>query len=125
CLALHMRDVVIIKATHHMNNGVDLADGGEELVAQALAFGGAANEPGDIDERNARWNYLLRFPERRQLAKPRIRHGDLAHIWLDSAERIIGGLRRRSLRKGIEERRLADIRQADDAALESHGEFSR
>ena len=52
--------------------------------------------------------------------KPRVRHGDLADVRLDGAERIVRRLRRRGLRQRIEQRRLADVRQADDAAFESH-----
>ena len=49
-LALDMGDVVVLEAAHHMHDGVDLADGGEELVAEPLAFRGAAHQAGDIDE---------------------------------------------------------------------------
>ena len=56
----------------------------------------------------------------RQLIEPRVGHGDVADIGLDGAEGIIRGLRRRGLRERVEEGRLADVRQADDAAFESH-----
>ena len=36
--ALDMGDVVILEAAQHMDDGVDLADVGEELVAQAFAL---------------------------------------------------------------------------------------
>ena len=52
----------------------------------------------------------------REHVEPRIGHRDLADIRLDGAERIVRRLRRRRLRQRVEERRLADIRQADDAA---------
>ena len=55
------------------------------------------------------------------VSQPRIRHRHLADIRLDGAERIIRRLRRRRFGQRIEERRLADIRQADDAAFEAHG----
>ena len=55
------------------------------------------------------------------VVEPRIGHADIADIGLDGAERIIRRLRRRRLRQRVEERRLADIRQADDAAFEAHG----
>ena len=118
-----MGDVAVLEAAHHVHDGVDLADGGEELVAEPLALGGAAHQAGDIDEDDARRNDLGRLAERRQPVQPRIRHRDLADIGLDGAERIIGGLRRRRLGQRVEERRLADIRQADDAAFKSHGIF--
>ena len=42
--------VGILEAAQHMGDGVDLADVPEELVAQALALGGALHQAGDIDE---------------------------------------------------------------------------
>ena len=56
-----------------------------------------------------------------QHVEPRVGHRDVADIRLDRAERIVRRLRGRGLRQRIEERRLADIRQADDAAFEAHG----
>ncbi len=120
-LALDMGDVAVLEAAHHMHDGVDLADGGEELVAEPLAFRGAAHQAGDVDEGDAGRNDLLRLAQHREFVQARIGHRDLADIRLDGAERIIRRLRRRRLRERIEERRLADIRQADDAAFESHG----
>ena len=52
-LALDMGDVGVLEAAHHMGDGVDLADVGEELVAEPLALGGAAHEAGDVDEGRA------------------------------------------------------------------------
>ena len=58
----------------------------------------------------------------RRASQTRIRHGHVADIGLDRAERIIRRLRRRSLGQGVEQRRLADIGQPDDAAFETHEE---
>ena len=57
----------------------------------------------------------------RDLVEPRVGHGDAADVGLDRAERIVRRLRRRGLGQGIEKRRFADVRQADDAAAEAHG----
>ena len=48
--AFDMGDVGILEAAQHVDDGIDLADIGEELVAQALALAGAAHQPGDVDE---------------------------------------------------------------------------
>ena len=45
-----MRDVGILEAAQHVDDGVDLADIAEELVAQPLALRRAAHQAGDIDE---------------------------------------------------------------------------
>ena len=118
--ALDMGDVTILETAHHMGDGVDLADIGEELIAEAFALRGAAHEAGDIDEGEARRNDFRRSRDRGQRGEPRVGHGDLAHIRLDRAERVVRRLRRRGLRQRVEERRFADIRQADDAAFEAH-----
>ena len=81
---------------------------------------GAAHQAGDVDEGEPRRHDLDRLGELRQRVEPRIRHRDLADIRLDGAERIVRRLRRRGLGQRVEERRLADIRQADDAAFEAH-----
>ena len=119
-LAFDMRDVAILEAAHHMGDGIDLADVGEELVAEALALRSAAHEAGDVDEGQARRNDLLRAGDLRQHVKARIGHAHVADIGLDGAERIVRRLRRRRLRQRIEERGLADIGKSDDATLETH-----
>ena len=119
--ALHVRNVGILEAAHHMRDGVDLTDIGKKLIAEPLAFRGAAHQPRDIDEGQPRRNDLGRFGKLGERLEPRIGHRDFADIRLDGAERIIGRLRRRRFGQRVEERRLADVRQADDAAFESHG----
>src|SRR5262249_19639874 len=81
---------------------------------------GAAHQAGDVDEGQSRRDDLRRFRDFGERVEPRIGDGDLADIRLDSAERIVGRLRRRGLRQRIEQRRLADIGQPDDTAFESH-----
>ena len=46
--ALDMGDVRVLEAAQHVQDRVDLADGAQELVAQPLALGGAADEAGDV-----------------------------------------------------------------------------
>ena len=48
--AIDMGDVAVLEAAKNVDDGVDFADVGEELVAEAFALGGAAYEAGDIDE---------------------------------------------------------------------------
>src|ERR1700743_3649511 len=103
-----------------MHHRVHFADIGEELVAEAFALGRAAHKARDINKRDARRNDLGRFGDGGQLLDTRIGHGHVADIRLDGAERIIRRLRRRGLRQRVEECRFADVRQADDAAFETH-----
>ena len=53
-LALDMGDVGILEAAHHMRDRVDFTDGGEELVAEAFALRGAADEARDVDRSEER-----------------------------------------------------------------------
>ena len=119
---LDMGDVAVLEAAHDMGDRVAFADIGEELVAEALAFRRAAHEARDIDEGQAGRDDLLRAGDPRQHREPRVRHRNVAHIGLDGAERIIGRLSGSRLRQSIEKRGFADIRQAHDAAFETHGE---
>ncbi len=41
-------------------------------------------------------------------------------VRLDGAEREVGGRGRGARGQGVEQRRLADVRQSDDAAVEAH-----
>ena len=118
---LDMGDVVVLEAAHDIGDGVHLADVAEELVAEAFALRRAAHEPGDVDEGQPGRQDLRRLADRCQLVEPLVRHADLADIGLDGAERIVGRLRRRRLRQRVEEGRLADVRQSDDAAFKAHG----
>ena len=116
-----MLDVVILEAAQHVDDGIDLADVGKELVAQAFALAGAFHQPRDVHEGELRGDDLGALADGGQLFQPFVRHGDLAHIGLDRAEGIVRGLRGLRLRESIEKRRLADIGQADDTAFETHG----
>ena len=118
--ARDMGDVVILEAAQHMHDGVAFADVGEELVAEALALRRAAHDARDVDEGDARRDDLRRARDGCERVEPRIGHGDVAHVRLDGAERIIRRLRRRRLGERVEEGRLADVRQPDNAHLQAH-----
>ena len=117
--ARDVHDVVVDEAAHDVRDRVGLADVGEELVAEALALRGAGDEARDVDELDDRRHDALGARDRRQRREPRVRHLDDADVRLDRAERIVlGG--DAGLGQRVEERRLADVRQADDAAFEAH-----
>ena len=119
--ALDMGDVVILEAAQHMHDRVDLADVGEELVAQPFALRGAAHQAGDVDEGDAGRDDLLRLGDRRDLVQPRIGHRDFAGVRLDGAERIVRGLRGGRPRQRVEQCRFADVGKPNDPAFEAHG----
>ena len=118
--ALDVHHVGVFETAQHIGDGVDFADVAEKLVAEAFALGGAAHEPGDVDERQPRRNRSSRARDLAQLVEARIGHADVTDVGLDGAKGIVGSLRRRRLRQRVEEGGLADVRQAHDAAFETH-----
>ena len=82
--------------------------------------GRAAHQPGDVDEFQLRRHDLGRFGKPCADREPFVRHRDAADIRLDRAKWIVRRLGRRSRGQRVEQGRLADIRQPDDAAAEPH-----
>ena len=116
---LDVGDVGILEAAQDVDDRVHLADVAEELVAQALAPAGAAHQAGDVDELQLRRHQLGRFGQHGAAVEPLVGDGDPADVRLDGAEGIVGRFGRRGRGQRVEEGRLADVRQADDAALEA------
>ena len=115
-LARDVHHFRVLEAAHHVGDGVGLADVGEELVAQAFALRRAGDETGDVDEFDHCRHHLLRLLDAGDDLQPLVGHRDDADVRLDGAERIV--LRRDAgLGERVEESGLADVRQADDAAL--------
>src|SRR5690606_5603760 len=81
-LAGDMDDVAVLEAAHHVGDRIDLADVGQELVAQALAAGRACDQAGDVHELHGGRHDLLRIDDLRQLVQPRVRHRNHAHVRL-------------------------------------------
>ena len=114
-----MDDVVIDEATHDVRNRVGLTDVREERVAFALAFAGAFNKAGDIDELDACRQHALWLHDGGQRIKTRVRYTNNADVRVDGAEGIVF---RSDLRLGqrIEQCRFANVREADDSAFDAH-----
>ena len=100
---------------------IDPADVAQELVAEPLAARGTPHQPGDVDEFELGRHDLRRFAEPRADLEPLVGYRHPADIGLDRAEGIVRRLGRGGLGQRVEERRLADIGQADDTAFETHG----
>ena len=116
----YVHDLVVHETAHHVRNRVRLADVRQELVAEALTLGRAGDEPGDVHELDRGRNDLLGPGDRRELRKPQVRYRDDAHVRVDRAEGVVRGRGVLGLRHRVEKRRLADVREPDDAALDAH-----
>ncbi len=102
-----------------MSDGINLADVAEKLVAEPLAPARPFDQAGNIDKLHGCRQDILRLDDRRQRIETIVRHGNDADIRLNGTERIVGRFSSgRSDR--VEDGRLADVRQADDSAFESH-----
>ena len=110
-----MDDVVIVKAAHHMHNGVALADVAQELVAQAGTLAGTLHQTGDVHELHDGGSLFVGLPDLGQLVQTLVRHGHDAAVGLNGAEGVVGGLRVLGGSDGVEQSGLADVRQTDDS----------
>ena len=88
--SVHMDYIGILKTAHHMNDGVHLPDICQKLVAQALTFGGALNQAGDIHKLNHRRGHLFGLVKIPQKLQTLIRHRNDSHIGINGAEGIVG-----------------------------------
>ena len=98
-----MDDIVILETTDDLQNGIDLANGGEKFVAEARASAGTFNQSGNIDELDGGGDEFLAAGDARALGEARIRHGDDPFVGIDGAEWIVGSLRFARAGDGIEE----------------------
>ena len=55
--ALDVNDVAVLKAAHHVGDGVSLPGYGRKLVAQALTLAGPLHEARDVHELHDGWNF--------------------------------------------------------------------
>ena len=115
-----MLDVVIFETTQHMDDGIDFADIGEELVAESFTLGGTAHQAGNVDKTQLGFDNLGAATNFGDYMQARIGHCHRAHIGLDGAKGIVGRLRCLRLGQRVEEGGLAHIGQPDNTAFETH-----
>src|SRR5690606_32678674 len=102
-----------------MCNGFGFANIGEKLIAQSLAFGSPCNQASDINKLHSCWHYALWLDDFGQGIQARVGHGHYASVGFNGTERKV--FRRYSgLGKRVKECGFADIRQAHNAAFETH-----
>ena len=109
-----MNDVVVDEAAHHVDDSVHLADVGKKFVSKTFAFGSALHQTGDIYKFNGGGGEFLRFIHLSELVQAFVRNGHHAHIGLDGAEGIVGGLGAR-VGNGVKKCAFAHVGQTDDS----------
>ena len=112
--------VRILEAAQHVRDRVHLADVGEELVAEPLAFRGAAHQPGDVQELEGGVGGLLRFVQGGEPVDAIVGNRDHSDVRVLGRERIVRG-EHGSARERVEQRALAHVGQTDDADGKTHG----
>ncbi len=116
----NVNHVLVFEAAHHVGDGVGFADVGEELVAQAFAFRSTGHQACNVDEFHGGGQNAVGLDDFSQRIEARIGHGHDTAVRLDGAEREVL-CRDARLGQGVEQGGLADVGQADDAAIETHG----
>lgn len=101
--AVDVGDVVVVKAANHVDDGVDFADVGEELVAEALAFGCAFDEAGNVNELDSGGEDLFGSGNFGEDIKSGIGDADHSDVGFDGAEGKVCGLGLRVGNDGVEE----------------------
>ena len=94
-----------------MDNGIHLTDIGEELIAEALAFGSSLHESGNINKFNYGRGNLFGIIESGELSETVIGYRNNTYIGIDSTERVIGRFRT-GFCQGIEESTFTHVGQA-------------
>ena len=113
-----MCDVVILKAAHHMDNGVYLPDMGEKFVAQTLALGRTLDQSCNVHKLNGGRREFVRVVHFCQLVQPFIRHADHTHIRLYCAKGVVGALGA-CVCNGVKKCTFANIWQTYDTKFHS------
>ena len=84
--------IAVIEAAQDVQDGVGLADIGQELVAEALALAGALDQAGDVDDVDRGRDGPLRLAELRQGLQALIGYIGGAEVGFYGAEGEIGAL---------------------------------
>ena len=113
---VHMGDVAVVEAAQYMDDGVRVADVGQEFVAEPFAFRRPFHQPGDVHDLDRGRDHPFGIVDLRQFDKPLVGNRDDAHIGLDGTERKVSRLRLR-IGQAVEKGRFTHVGQTYDAAL--------
>ena len=117
-----MYDVRIVKTAYDMDDRIDLADIGEELVSQAFALACTAYKTGDIDEFDDGRCIFLRVIHLGQFVQTAVRDRYDADVRLNGAERIVCGFCA-CFGDCVKQCALADVWQTNDTQFHEMTSF--
>lgn len=85
-------DIGVMKASDDVDDGIDFADVGKELVAESFAFGGPFDESGNVDEFDTSGENLFGARDLGEDFESWVGDADDSDVWFDGAEGEVGGL---------------------------------
>lgn len=89
-ITLNVDNLSIIEATHHLEDGVDGTDVGQESVTQTGTSGGTTGQTGDIIDGQVRRNLRLRLVLLAEPVEPLIRDNDTGLFGINCGIREVG-----------------------------------
>ncbi len=107
-------DVVVDERPQDEHDRVDLADVGEELVAEALTLAGALDEAADVDDLDRGVHDVLRLRHRGEAVEPLVGHLGDADVRVLGGERVRRG-ERATAGECVVQRTLARVGETDQA----------
>lgn len=109
-----MRDFLIVECSNNVVDAIDVSDVTEEVVAQALALGGASHDSCDINNLKHGGHFGLGMEHIAQLLESLVGDGDDCLVGLDGAEGIVlcGDV---EVGEHVVGGRFADVGQSDNA----------
>src|SRR5579872_2930570 len=108
-LAVDVDDVIVVEDPNDLADRIGLANRGEELIAQAFALRGTANDAGDVDEGDRGRHHPFGVEDLGQDVQSRVGYGNDPNVGFNRREGVVGG-EHVVVREGVENRRFADVR---------------
>ena len=115
---LNVLNIGVLEGADHVEDTVDGANVGEELVAEASALRGAADEAGDIPDLQVGGVLGGRVPHVAEVVVALVGDGAAGLVGVNGAEGEVLRLSEGGLREEVEERGLANVGKANDTHLE-------
>lgn len=109
---INVDDIVIIKATHQVENSIDGSNVRKESIAKTSTLRSAADETGNIGHLECGWDDARGLPAIYQILELLVGDDAPDDIGVDGAEGVVGGLGMSSSRQEIGQSRLANIGKA-------------
>ena len=117
--AVYVHHVAVVEAAEHMQDGVALADVGQELVAKAFAPAGSAHQAGNVHDVHRGGDGTLGLAYLGEHVQTAVGNVGASEVGLNGTEREVGGLRP-SGTYTVEKSGFAHVRQPHDSAFQTH-----